>query len=206
MKLEIKHQDRYSRGELLLRSFFGLFYIMVPHSFVMFFFGLWGSILSFISFWIILFTGRYPEAWFNYQVKLQRWSLRVNARIYNLADGYPPFGLDAEDDAVDFHVPYPDSFSRGLLLVKAFFGFFYVVIPHIFILYFRLIWGGLLNFIAWWVVLFTGEYPKGWHEFQVGTLRWTTRLNLYLANMSDAYPPFSGRRDEYPAAPSTATV
>lgn len=196
MKLEIKHQERYSRGELLLRSFFGAFYIGLPHMFLLLFFGLWGTILSFISFWIILFTGRYPEGWFNYQVKLIRWNLRVSARLSNLLDGYPAFGLDSEDEGIDFEVPYPQSFSRGLLLVKAFFGFFYVLIPHAFILYFRLLWGFILQFIAWWVVLFTGNYPQSFHEFQVGTLRWSTRLNLYMGNLSDTYPPFSGRRTE----------
>lgn len=203
MRLEIKRQESYSRGELLLRSFFGAFYILFPHAFLMLFFALWGAILSFISFWIILFTGRYPENWFNYQVKLQRWSLRVNARVYNLLDGYPGFGLDAEDDGIEFEVPYPESLSRGNLLLKAFFGVWYVYIPHMFVLYFRLLWGGILNFLAWWVVLFTGNYPADWHEFQVGTFRWSTRVGLYMGNMTDKYPPFSGRRDEYPTTTST---
>lgn len=191
MKLEIKRQEEYSRGELLLRSFFGAFYIGIPHMFLLVFFGMWGNILAFISFWIILFTGRYPEDWFNYQVKLSRWSLRVNARLYNLVDGYPAFGLDAEDDHVVLEVPYPESLSRGKLLLKAFLGFFYVLLPHAFVLYFRLIWGSILSFIAWWVVLFTGEFPESSHNFLVGTLRWSTRVNLYMSNMTDEYPPFS---------------
>jgi len=50
--------------------------------------------------------------------------------------------------------------------------------------------------IAWWVVLFTGQYPKGWHEFNVGTLRWSTRINMYMAFMTDDYPPFTGKELE----------
>jgi hypothetical protein len=48
-------------------------------------------------------------------------------------------------------------------------------------------------FIAWWAVLITGEYPKGIHNFIVGTLRWSTRVNIYLSFLTDKYPPFSGK-------------
>ena len=60
MIFNIKHAESLSRGELLLRTFFGVFYIYIPHGFVLIFMGLWGAILSFISFWIILFTGASP--------------------------------------------------------------------------------------------------------------------------------------------------
>ncbi|WKK85839.2 DUF4389 domain-containing protein [Marivirga arenosa] len=193
LTFQIKHQDRYSRGELLLRSFFGWIYIQIPHFFLLMFLGIWGSILQIISFFVILFTGRYPESFFEYQVQLIRWQTRVNARIFNLADDYPPFGLDAKDPYVEIQVQYPERISRGLVLLRLFFGPLYVIIPHAFILFFRLIWCQILAFVAWWVVLFTGEYPKSWHEFIVGTFRWSTRVNLYMSYMTDIYPPFTGK-------------
>ncbi len=154
---------------------------------------IWGLILSFIAFWVVLFTGRYPQSFFEYQEKLIRWNTRVSARMFNLADDYPPFGLDARDEYVNVDVQYPGRISRTSVVLRAFFGVFYVGIPHAFILFFRFIWSQILVFIAWWVVLFTGEFPASWHEFIVGTLRWQTRVNLYLAYMTDEYPPFSGR-------------
>ncbi|MGJ3236981.1 DUF4389 domain-containing protein [Marivirga sp.] len=193
LTFEIKHQDRYSRGELLLRTFFGWLYILIPHVFLLFFMSLWGAILGFIAFWVVLFTGRYPQSFFEYQVKLIRWNTRVQARISNLADDYPPFGLDAKDEYVNVDVKYPERISRGLVILRVLFGIIYVIIPHAFILFFRLIWTQILVFIAWWVVLFTGEFPKSWHEFIVGTFRWQTRVNLYMSYMTDEYPPFSGK-------------
>lgn len=210
MKLRIKYQESYSRSELILRTLFGFIYIVFPHVFLLFFFSLWGAILAFLSFWVILFTGRYPQSWFEYQVNLMRWNHRVNARIYNIADGYPPFGLDAVDDAVDFEVEYPERISRGLVLVRALFGAIYVGIPHLFILYFRVLWNAILSFLAFWVVLFTGRFPKSWHEFTVGTMRWSTRINLYMSFMTDTYPPFTGHElsgeweDEAPAEESSS--
>lgn len=191
MKLSITHQETYSRSELLLRSFFGAFYIALPHGFLLFFAGMWGAILQFITFWIILFTGKYPESYYEYQVGLIRWKLRVNARLLNLVDGNPNFGMDTIDPDVTFEVPYPESISRSSLLIRFLFGALYVVFPHMFILMFRNIWGTILNFLAFWSVLFTKSYPQSWHEFQVGTLRWSVRVNLYMMYMTNDYPPFS---------------
>jgi hypothetical protein len=193
MKLTITRQENYSRGQLLLRSFFGFIYMLVPHAFIMLFCNMWASILAFISWWVILFTGRYPQSFFDFQVKMLRWSIRLNARWRNLVDGYPAFMPSGTDDLTQLDVTYPESLSRGTLLLRAFFGWLYILIPHGFLLFFRAIWGAILAFIAWWAVLFTGRYPESMHAFQVETIRWGTRVNLYMANMTDFYPPFHGR-------------
>lgn len=197
MKFEIIRQESYSRGELLLRTFFGYFYIVIPHAFVLMFLGIWSAIINFIAFWSILFTGKYPQGMFDFQVKYIKWSTRLSASLMNLVDGYPQFGLDSEHPNVNIEIPYPESLSRGDLLLKTFFGFFYVLIPHVFVLYFRLIATAFVNFIAWWSILFTGNYPEGMHNFVVGTLRWSLRLQLYMGFLlTDKYPPFNGRPDE----------
>ena len=193
MKFEVKRQETYSRGELILRTLFGYFYILLPHVFILIFLSIWSQILLLISFWVILFTGSYPESFFKFQVNLIKWSTRVNIRLYNLSDGYPAFGLNVEDDAFELDIPYPETTSRGLTLVRALFGIFYVILPHGFILFFRSYATMFLMFLAFWAVLFTGKYPENWHRFNVGTLRWGLRVNLYMAYMTDDYPPFTGK-------------
>lgn len=196
MKLTIQHQESYSRGELLLRTFFGWLYILLPHAFVLLFLGLWGAILQFVAFWVILFTGRYPQSMFEYQVGLLKWNLRLSARLYNLSDGYPAFGIKSTDDNTDLVIPYPEKVSRGLMLLRLFLGIFYVYLPHLFILYFRAIFVGILIFLAWWVVLFTAKYPDFMFDWVTGQLRWQMRVTLYMQYMTDTYPPFTG--DELP--------
>lgn len=191
MTYDIKHAESQSRGELLLRTFFGLIYMYLPHAFILFFLGLWGAILGFISFWIILFTGRYPQSFFEYQVKLIRWQARLSARQLNLVDGYPAFGLDSVDEKVIVDIPYPERLSRGTLLLKFFFGWLYVAIPHGFVLFFLVLGAYVVLFLGWWIILFTGKLPVGFHNYLVGILRWGQRVNLYMANMTDEYPPFS---------------
>lgn len=193
MELIIKYQDTHSRGQLLLRTLFGGFYIILPHAFLLFFIQLWGAILSFIAWWAVLINGKYPQSFFDYQLKSRKWGLRVSARINNLTDGYPSFGLNAEDENTDIKLVNPDSLSRGVLLLRTFFGFIYVIIPHGFLLIFRFIATFFLMFLSWWAILFTGKYPKSWFDFNVGTLRWSLRVGFYMSFMTDVYPPFSGK-------------
>lgn len=196
MFLEIKRQDRYSRGELLLRTFFGALYIGIPHIFVMYFVMIYVAIMNFIAFWVILFTGKFPRSTFDLLLKFQSWAIRLGASFSNLIEGYPEIGLNGSHPHVTYHVTYPETVSRGSLLLKAMFGIFYVLLPHAFVLMFRQIAGAVLGAIAWWAVLITGEYPESWFKFQVGTIIWQQRINTYMSSMEDDYPPFSGKSDQ----------
>ncbi len=193
MNLTIQHQESYSRGQLLLRTFFGVIYIVIPHFFLLYFMMIWGAILSLISWFAVLFTGKYPQSFFNYQLNLKKWNLRVSARLLNMADGYPSFGLSGIDANTNIELPYPESLSRGLLLLRTFFGLIYVIIPHGFLLFFRAIATYFLIFLSWWAILITGKYPQSWFDFNVGTLRWSMRVGFYLSFMTDQYPPFNGK-------------
>ncbi|MFC2155920.1 DUF4389 domain-containing protein [Acidobacteriota bacterium] len=126
-------------------------------------------------------------------VKFINWQTRVNATMSNLSDGYPAFDTNDTSETISVTQEYPAQLSHGLLLLRTFFGIFYVLIPHGFCLWFRGIGTGVLAFLTWWVVLFTGNYPENWHAFNVGTLRWGLRLGFYMGFLTDEYPPFSGK-------------
>ena len=69
-----------------------------------------------------------------------------------------------------FEIQHQEQYSRGQLLLRSFFGWLYIAIPHAFILFFMQIAPGILQFLAWWIVLFTAQYPKSFFDFQMG--RW----------------------------------
>jgi hypothetical protein len=50
---------------------------------------------------------------------------------------------------------------------------------------------GILTFLAWWAILFTGRYPKAFFDFNAGVLRWSANLFAYVGLLRDEYPPFS---------------
>jgi hypothetical protein len=49
-----------------------------------------------------------------------------------------------------------------------------------------------VSMIAFWIMLFTGKYPKNMFDFVVGTGRWGYRIQCYLNFYTDNYPAFSG--------------
>src|SRR5947209_1169969 len=49
--------------------------------------------------------------------------------------------------------------------------------------------------ISCFAILFTGRFPRGLFDFQVGVLRWAGRVNSWVFLLSDSYPPFSFDED-----------
>lgn len=191
MRVTIRHAESYSRGELLLRTFLGPFYIILPHFLVLLFVVIGVFFVNFIAFWAILFTGRYPAGMWRFMVGFFAWQVRLNARLNNLSDGYPAIGVSGQDTETSLEIEHQESYSRGLVLARLLFGFIYILIPHGFCLLFLSLGAVFVKFFAFWIVLFTGKYPKGMHDFMVGVVRWNTKVGAYYYNLTDTYPPFS---------------
>jgi len=193
LQFNVEIQENYSRTQLLLRTFFGWIYIMIPHLFLLSFIMIAAAVLQIITFWIIMFTGKFPKEWFDFQVRAMRWDARVNSTILNFRDEYPEFGMSAEQPGVDLQVPYQEQVSRSSVLIRALLGGLYVAIPHGFCLFFRIIATQVLVVFAFFTVLFTKKYPADWHKFNIGTLRWNYRVIAYLRYLTHDYPAFSGK-------------
>lgn len=68
-------------------------FLAIPHFIVLYLLGI-GAYFAFIYAWfVILFTGKYPEGVFNFIVGVMRWQTRVFAYALLMTEEYPPFEL-----------------------------------------------------------------------------------------------------------------
>ena len=97
-----------------------------------------------------------------------------------------PSGPPSPSYPASLEISYPSELNRWLPLVK-----WLLAIPHFIALFFVGIGAFFALIYAFFVVLFTGRWPRGAFDFVVGTVRWANRVLAYYHLMTDAYPPFS---------------
>lgn len=135
---------------------------------------------------MILFREKYPRWWYDWNFNIVKFGYRVQSYLLLLRDEYPSTD---EDQEVQVELPYPDvskELNRYLPLVK-----WLLAIPHYIVLIFLGIGVIVAAVIAWFSILFTGNYPRGLHDYVVGTQRWSVRVAAYAFILTtDRYPPF----------------
>ncbi len=136
---------------------------------------------------MILFRQKYPRWWFDWNLALSRFAMRVAAYLSLLRDEYPSTD---EEQAVHLDIAYPNveqQLGRGMPLVK-----WLLAIPHLIVLAFLGIATLVCVVASWFAILFTGRQPQPLFEFLVGYARWEVRVVAYaLLLTTDIYPPFS---------------
>jgi hypothetical protein len=136
---------------------------------------------------MIIFRQRYPRWWFDFSRELTRFEARVGAYLSLLTDQYPS---TVEEQSVHLEIDYPNvetDLNRWYPLFK-----WFLAIPHYIVLAFLSMASVFAVIIAWFAVLFTGQYPKSLFDYNVGVARWWLRVSAYAFLMvTDHYPPFS---------------
>ncbi len=146
-----------------------------------------GGILFAGPLLMILFRRKYPRWWFDWNLEFQRFSSRVSVYLALMDDQYPSTD---EHQSVYLDYRYPDvetDLNRWLPLVK-----WLLAIPHYIVLFFLDIAAIIVVIVTWFVILFTGRYPRQLFDFVEGVFRWNNRVLGYaIVLITDEYPPFS---------------
>ena len=144
----------------------------------------------------VLFGGRYPGWGYALVGGYLRWSARVSAFFFGLTDQYPPFSLKSSiqgrttQTLVRFEMAERSNRWWAVPLLAIWVKLIFLI-PHFIIISVLGLVCGVLYFILWIPVLFTGRYPAWGYHVVGGTLRWYTRVYAYLFGLTDRYPPFS---------------
>jgi hypothetical protein len=146
-----------------------------------------GGLLVLPPLLMIVFRRKYPRWWYDWNLELSRFSMRVGAYFQLLDDTYPSTD---EQQSVWLELDYPDAqrdINQIMPLVK-----WLLAIPHFIVLLFLGVAAFFVLIYAWFAILFTGRYPRGAFDFIVGVNRWYMRVMGYAFLMlTDRYPPFS---------------
>jgi len=194
------HVEATLDGELSRWLWLVKWFLAIPHFVVLTFLWIAYAVVSVFAFFSILFTGRYPENLFTFNVGVLRWTWRVQYYTFGAlaTDRYPPFTLaDVPEYPARLEIAYPQRLSRGLVLVK----WWLLAIPHYVVIAFFLgggVWvgwhfGGLISVIAVIAAIalaVTGTYPRSLFDLVIGLNRWVLRVAAYASLMTDEYPPF----------------
>lgn len=144
------------------------------------FYGLAAFVVIFISFWAILFTGRYPRGSFDFVRGYLEFQFRIIA--------YFPLLLTNHWTPDDRHplrveVDYPASCSRLVLVFLKLPSFLLGVVSNISFVAIVLLF--LLSIPAWFFILVTGRYPAWWFAATPGMLQWSCRVDAWQYLMRD---------------------
>lgn len=145
-----------------------------------------GGLIALATALMIVFRQKYPRWWFDWNLALTRFGVRVWAYLTLVRDEYPSTD---EEQEVFVDIEYPDArqdLNRWMPLVK-----WFLAIPHFIVLALLAICVVPVVFVAWVSILVSGRYPRSLHEFVVGVFRWWLRVAAYAVLLTtDRYPPF----------------
>jgi hypothetical protein len=189
--------DAALEGRNRLTTFFR-YIVSIPWQIVAALYGIVAQIAAVIAWFAIVFTGRYPEGLYNFNVGFLRMASRVNGFNYLLTDEWPPFnGEDNPQYPIRIGVAPPlDAYSRLKTGLRLIFG-----IPVYLLAIVQSLILAVCTLIAWFVILFTGRLGEGLFNPMRSASAYLTRAGAYFLLITEDWPPFS-LEEEGATAPS----
>ena len=151
---------------------------------------LWGAItvLAWIVNWFAtLFMGRSPDGLHNFLASFLRYSTRVSAYVFLLADPWPPFSGQQGGYAIDVRTDPPQEQSRLTIGFRVILAIPALILSQVF----RYV-NQIVAFLGWFYALATGRMNEGMRNISAWLLRYEVQTYAYVMLLTQRYPSLAG--------------
>lgn len=177
------HQEQRSR----LTTFFR-FLTLIPPVFWLAIYGLGAFFVTVYAWFVLLFTAQFPTGAYEFLVKFQRYSAKVNSYGFLITDAFPGFSGSADEPYASHLLigPPKERYSRA----KVFFRFI-LYIPFYIVAYVLTLVGEIAAIVAWFVIVVTGKQPKGLQDALTFCVGYIVRTQVWYGLLTEDWPKFS---------------
>lgn len=180
-----------------LTTFFRLI-LAIPWLIVFYVLEIIATIVVILAWFVLLFTGRWPQGMYDFTVGVLRFYARTIGYLVLLSDDFPPFGLGDDGYAIRLVADPPlDQYSR----LKVLFRIIYII-PAVILVYVLQIAAELTAIASWVVIVITGKQPDGLQNALRFCLSYIVRAYGLFFLVTETYPPF----DDGGTAPAAAAA
>ena len=181
----ISFQADYEIPRDRLTTFFR-WIIVIPWAVWVTLYGIAASVVVFIAWFAMMFTGRYPAGMYDFVAGFVRLTARVYAYAALLTDEIPSFSGNPEPDyPVNVDVAAPqESYHRGKTFFKLILYFPQALIGS----YGLVLVAYNAAFVSWFRILFTGRQSITMHEALVVSAAYLNRSNGFLLLLTEVHP------------------
>ena len=143
-------------------------------------YGIAAIAVTFVAFWTVLLTGKYPRGMFAYVAGYWKYVFRVTAYFPLLMTD--DWWLE-EGNALDYDIDYPGGQSRLALIFLKLPSFLFGIVRYLIGVAMFILFGN--GFVTGWCILFTGKYPKGQFEINRNLMTWAAQTYAWQWLMRD---------------------
>jgi len=183
------HPIELTVGGDLTRSRLTVFFrgiLVIPHLIFLYVWGLIALVTSLVGWIVALFLGRLPDPLHRFLAAYVRYSARVIAYGWLIADPFPPFSGSQGRGVVDVLVE-PAARQRRWGI---FFRTILVLPASVLINVFRLV-NATIAILGWFYCLFTGRMEPGMQKLNALLLRYEVQAAGYVFLLTSRYPRLS---------------
>lgn len=196
----VRYEADYVEPQNRAKAFFR-WLLVIPWYVLGSVYALVAQVVAVIAWFALLFTARYPQGLYDFNVGFLRFMGRVYAFAMLQTEAWPPFGFD-QDAKYPVRVladPPLEKYNRWKVLFRLIIG-----IPAMFmvILFQSLYLTAAM--IAWLHIVFIGRTSGGIHNALTAGLAYQVRTTAYFLLLTETLPPVSDQEPAGSEAPEPA--